>query len=224
MAKRSYEQFCPLAVTLDLLGERWTMLVIRELIAGPKRYTDLRAGLEAIPTDILTRRLRDLEAADVVSRRRLPPPAASNVYELTDRGRTLEPALLDLARFGIGLLGEVPGPEEPPTPERFGLLLRALFDPDRSGRRTRTVALQTGERGLWVRFGAGDFEVGDLLADPPEAIDATVAGAADEVFDVLVGRSTAPDAVAEARLELSGDGAALEAMLSAFPARDLVAA
>ena len=87
MARRTYNQICPLASALDLVGERWTLLVVRELLAGAKRYSDLQAGLPGLATDLLTARLRDLEAAGLVARRRLDPPSAANVYELTERGR-----------------------------------------------------------------------------------------------------------------------------------------
>src|SRR2546421_5058094 len=89
-ARRSYEQFCPLARALDVLGERWTLLVVRELLLGPRRFSDLRAHLPGIAPALLTQRLRDLEAAGLVRRAELPPPAARTVYELTERGRGLD--------------------------------------------------------------------------------------------------------------------------------------
>jgi DNA-binding HxlR family transcriptional regulator len=91
-----------MAHALDLVGDRWSLLVIRELMHGPKRYTDLVDGLPGIGTNILAARLRDLEQADVVARRTLPPPAASKVYELTDYGRELRPAMRELALWGAG--------------------------------------------------------------------------------------------------------------------------
>src|ERR1044072_2473593 len=104
MAKR-YDQYCPVAHALDLVGERWALLVVRELMHGPRRYTDLVEGLPGIGTNILAARLRDLEQADVVTRRTLPPPAASKVYELTDYGRELRPAMRELALWGARSLG-----------------------------------------------------------------------------------------------------------------------
>ena len=109
MAKR-YDQYCPMAHALDLVGDRWALLVVRELMHGPRRYTDLVEGLPGIGTNILAARLRDLEQADVVARRTLPPPAASKVYELTDYGRELRPAMRELALWGARSLG-------PPTSE-----------------------------------------------------------------------------------------------------------
>lgn len=107
---KDYDQYCPIAQSLSLVGERWTLLVVRELYYGPKRYTDLVASLPGIGTNILALRLKELEANGLVAKRRLPPPAASMVYELTDSGRLLRPVLHELARFGARLLG--PPPED----------------------------------------------------------------------------------------------------------------
>jgi DNA-binding HxlR family transcriptional regulator len=109
MAKR-YDQYCPIAHALELVGERWALLVVRELMNGPKRYTDLAECL-GIGTNILAARLRDLEAGGVVTKRKLPPPAASRVYELTEYGHGLKAAMRELALWGAQSLG-------PPTDER----------------------------------------------------------------------------------------------------------
>jgi DNA-binding HxlR family transcriptional regulator len=105
---KRYDQYCPIACALGLVGERWTLLVVRELMHGPKRYTDLVDGLHGIGTNILAARLKELEAAGLVERRKLPPPAASTVYELTPTGRELRPVLHELARFGARLMGPPP--------------------------------------------------------------------------------------------------------------------
>ena len=104
MAKR-FDQYCPMAHALSLVGERWALLVVRELLKGPKRYTDLAAGLPGIGTNILATRLRELEAGGVVRKRKLPPPAASTVYELTEYGAGLEEVIHALARWGARSLG-----------------------------------------------------------------------------------------------------------------------
>src|ERR671936_3163408 len=109
MPKR-YEQYCPVAHALDLVGERWALLVVRELIHGPKRYTDLAEHLPGIGTNVLASRLRDLEECGIIAKRTLPPPAASRVYELTDYGRELKPAMRELALWVASSLG-------PPTAE-----------------------------------------------------------------------------------------------------------
>jgi len=104
MSRRRYGQFCPLAKALDVLGERWTLLVVRELLAGPKRYTDLRAGLPGLATDLLAARLRELQQAGVIGRRVVPPPTPATVYELTERGLALRPVIRELSRWGRPLL------------------------------------------------------------------------------------------------------------------------
>jgi DNA-binding HxlR family transcriptional regulator len=108
--RRGYDQYCPVAHALDLVGDRWALLVVRELIHGPKRYTDLVEHLPGIGTNILSTRLRDLESAGIVTKRALPPPAASRVYELTEYGRELRSVIRELALWGARSLG-------PPTAE-----------------------------------------------------------------------------------------------------------
>src|SRR3981081_1998221 len=98
--KRTYGDRCGVARWLDLVGERWALLVVRELLRGPKRFTDLRSGLPHLSPDVLAQRLRELEQAGVVRRAKLAPPAASRVYELTEWGRELEPIVLSLGRWG----------------------------------------------------------------------------------------------------------------------------
>ncbi len=143
MAK-TYDQYCPVAVTLDLVGERWTLLIIRELLGGPLRYTDLQAALKGIPPNLLADRLRDLEAHGLVEKQTLPPPAARTVFALTEDGRELDAVVRDLARWGLRRL-------EPPdlddhvrgdSAARAGLLSFASL----RGRPTlrRTWAISTG--------------------------------------------------------------------------------
>ncbi len=119
---RSYSQYCPMAHALDLVGERWSLLVVRELVHGPLRYSDLIERLQYCSTNALATRLRELEAAGVIMKRRLPPPAASMVYELTEIGMGLRPVLAALARWGARLLG----PPEPGAQLHSGWLAGAL--------------------------------------------------------------------------------------------------
>ncbi|CAL9289585.1 helix-turn-helix domain-containing protein [Streptomyces olindensis] len=104
--RRSYDQYCSAARALDVVGDRWTLLIVRELLAGPRRYTDLHADLPGVSTDVLASRLRDMERDGLATRRRLPPPGAAYVYELTGRGRELLPVLQALGEWGQGELGE----------------------------------------------------------------------------------------------------------------------
>jgi DNA-binding HxlR family transcriptional regulator len=133
MAKH-YDHYCPVAHALDLVGDRWALLVVRELMPGPKRYTDLVEHLPGIGTNILASRLRDLEAGGVVEKRTLPPPAASRVYELTDYGQELRPVLRELALWGARSLGPPTGEDElfPGWLENaLGTLLAPLAPPGR---------------------------------------------------------------------------------------------
>ncbi|MEV0445049.1 helix-turn-helix domain-containing protein, partial [Streptomyces spectabilis] len=104
--RRSYDQFCAAARALDAVGDRWTLLIVRELLLGPRRYTDLHADLPGVSTDVLASRLKDLEQSGLATRRRLPPPASAYVYELTGRGRELTPVLRALAAWGAPELAE----------------------------------------------------------------------------------------------------------------------
>jgi DNA-binding HxlR family transcriptional regulator len=129
---RSYGDRCGIARALDVVGERWALLVVRELLLGPKRFTDLRAGLPNVGPDVLAQRLRQLEAAGIVRRATLPPPAASKVYELTPRGADLEPVVLALGRWG----SVAPVPQDAPLGvDAFVLALKTLYAPDGEGGR-----------------------------------------------------------------------------------------
>src|SRR2546422_279223 len=128
MPKRSYGQFEGLATALDAVGERWTLLLVRELLLGPRRYKDLLEGLPGIGTNLLARRLKELQAAGVIDKRVLPAPAGSAVYELTERGRGLEPALIALAGWGLAAMEE-PRPTDVLRPGWGVLAFKATFDP-----------------------------------------------------------------------------------------------
>jgi DNA-binding HxlR family transcriptional regulator len=197
--RKRYEQYCPVAHALDLVGERWALLVVRELMHGPKRYTDLAEHLPGIGTNILASRLRDLEACGIVAKRTLPPPAASRVYELTDYGRGLRAAIRELALWGARSLG-------PPTAddELFEGWLENAVD---------TVLAPIAPPG---RF---EFRVGDEVASlvdgeaqpgPVDEPDVVVEGDPDGVYHMFV----------DQRLDLvkvEGDRALLEQLLEAAP-------
>lgn len=126
MAEHSYHQYCPIAHTLDLVGDRWVLLIVRDLLVGPKRFVDLQTGLPGIGTNILTTRLKGLEQHGIVARRFLPPPAASTVYELTEYGRHLEEPLTALAHWGAQSLGS-PTAEQVIKPDAVMMALYGLF-------------------------------------------------------------------------------------------------
>src|SRR5947208_14165031 len=124
--KRSYSQFCPLARSLDILGERWTLLIVRNLLVGPQRYKDLLDGLPGIGTNLLAARLKDLEKEGIIRRRSLPPPAGSTVYELTERGWGLEEPIHVLGRWGIWTIRR-DSPEDAFRPRWGGAGLGIIF-------------------------------------------------------------------------------------------------
>lgn len=131
MPPRGYRQTCSVARALDLIGERWTLLIIRDLLAGPRRFSDLLAGLPGIGTNLLSARLKSLAALGIVTRRRLPPPAASTVYDLTDAGRDLEPIILALVRWGLRH-ARPPRRGALHRPDLSIVAMRALFRPERA--------------------------------------------------------------------------------------------
>jgi DNA-binding HxlR family transcriptional regulator len=136
MPARSYGHYCPVAKTLELVGERWTLLIVRELLVGPQRFTDLHAALDGIPRNLLADRLRDLEAHGIIARAELPPPAARSVYEPTDAGRALLPVIGALAQWGLTHLpppepGEAVSPTLAILAERYGLSPRSGVSPEK---------------------------------------------------------------------------------------------
>ncbi|MEO5634749.1 helix-turn-helix domain-containing protein [Gaiella sp.] len=138
---KAYNEYCPIAHALDLVGDRWALLVVRELNHGPLRYSDLRERLPRCSTNVLATRLKDLESGGVVARRRLPPPAASNVYELTEAGEGLQPVLAALARWGAQTLGPPPADAE----LHVDWLERALRTAVVASAPTARVAFEIGE-------------------------------------------------------------------------------
>lgn len=168
--KRSYEDGCAGAHALDLVGERWALLVVRELLLGPKRFTDLRKGLPGISPNVLTQRLTELEAVAVLRRRKLDPPAGAWVYELTDWGRELEPVILQLGKWGA---------RSPALPREAGLSVdslvlsfRAMFDPRAAARLTATYELVLNGQHFWARVENGQIAL--LRGRPPARPDATI--------------------------------------------------
>jgi DNA-binding HxlR family transcriptional regulator len=195
-----------MAHALSMVGERWALLVVRELMHGPKRYTDLAQGLPGIGTNILAARLRDLEECDVVEKRKLPPPAASMVYELTEYGAGLNEALYALARWGARSLGP-PGPDDELYPEWGVNAFPALFNAEEARGLTETYVLKIEGDVFTARV-----ENGSLEASMGRADDADVVVELDmETFFALTGGELEPrDAVKSGRARVEGDGAALE--------------
>jgi DNA-binding HxlR family transcriptional regulator len=156
-AKRTYGDSCGIARALDIVGERWALLVVRELLLGPKRFTDLRAGLPRVGPDMLAARLRELEETEVVRRATLPPPAASKVYELTEWGAELAPVLQALGRWG----GRVPLPAQPAPlgVDAAVVALQTTFDPEAAAWVDAVYLLTLGDQVFTLAVAAGRLEV-----------------------------------------------------------------
>jgi DNA-binding HxlR family transcriptional regulator len=205
MAKR-FEQYCPVAHALCLVGERWALLIVRDLLHGPKRYTDLLEGLPGIGTNILAARLRGLEEAGIVSKRRLPPPAASTVYELTEYGTELEEVFYALARWGARSLGP-PGPEDELYPE-WGLnAIAALFSPEAARGLTETYVLNIGGDVFSVRLDNGHMHAEMGAA---EDADLVVETDMDTFFRLVSGELTPRMALKRGFVKVEGDRAVFE--------------
>lgn len=151
---RSYRQYCAVARGLDLVGERWTLLIVRDLLTGPKRYKDLLAGLPGIGTNLLATRLRDLEEQGFVGRRVLPPPAGSTVYELTEVGQALEPVVTALGRWGHRFLGARREGEFLST-NAYLLAMRAAFRAEGAADLRETYELRVGNQVFAARVADG---------------------------------------------------------------------
>ncbi|QUR68139.1 winged helix-turn-helix transcriptional regulator [Mycobacterium spongiae] len=155
---RSYDQFCPVARGLDKIGGRWAILIVRELLLGPKRYSDLEAGLPGVTPNILTERLRDLQEAGVVRRSKLPPPAVAVVYELTDLGEGLRPVVDALTRWGLQLL-DVPQPQDSFRLNWLLGCLRASFRPELASAVRETYEYRVDGEVFHIRIADGDVDV-----------------------------------------------------------------
>jgi DNA-binding HxlR family transcriptional regulator len=172
MAKRSYQQYCGLAVALDLLGERWTPLIVRDLLVGPKRFTDLLERLPGIGTGLLSQRLRELENAGVIEKATLPPPAASTVYRLTADGETLRPVILGLIRWGSKRLG-TPTAGQRVDPESLALGLAARYEPDKGADAEGVYGFVVDGRSFLLRIADHQIVIVAERAERPRAVITT---------------------------------------------------
>jgi len=213
---RTYGDRCGVARALDLVGERWALLVVRELLLGPKRFTDLRAGLPQVGPDVLAQRLRELEGAGLVARRTLPPPASARVYELTERGAQLEPVILELGRFGS--IAPFPDGDAAFGPDALALALKTLHAP---GGAPVLVAL---------RLGGQEFRAEDdgaalaLVRGAADAPNATIEGEPGALAAVLWHGGDLPKAERTGAISITGSRRAATDFLKRFPLASVSAA
>ena len=193
---KRYGQACAIARSLDVIGERWNLLLVRELSLGPLRHRDLAAGVPGIPSNVLAARLKDLQAAGVVAKRTLPAPADVTVYELTDAGRALQPALKELFDWGWSY-APAPDPDDAVQPGWALLSVAGRRSPLPEG---RTCELRIGPDAFHLGSEAGKVTVSRGSA--PSA-DVVVAVSADTFYGLMAGQ--VPVAGALERAEVEGE-------------------
>ena len=204
-----------MAHALDLIGERWALLVMRELFFGPKRFTDLRAALPGISANVLTQRLEGLEASGIVARRRLPPPAAAQVYELTAWGHESEPIFQTLGRWAAR--SPAHDPTKPISTASVLLSLRTMFDPKRAKGLVATLGLRLGEERFLARIAEGRIAISPGESARP---DATFTGAA-QILAAAIYAGQPIDALEKAgALTIGGDRCLARKFLTLFPLPD----
>jgi|SRR5215204_3580513 len=208
MRTRTKLDGCGIAHASDLLGQRWALLVVRELLLGPKRFTDLRAGIPDISPNVLGQRLRELEDSGIVRRRKLPPPAAAQVYELTDWGRELEPGILALGRWASGAPSFPRGAEM--GPDSLVLALKSTFQPERAEGVEATYELRLGEAPFKITVKEGEFEAAHGEAESP---DATITADPNAIAGVVFAGKPLGKAVQAGDIAIDGNRRAANALL-----------
>lgn len=211
MRNRRYGQYCGVARALEIVGERWALLVVRDLLVGPRRFSELKRGLPRIPTNVLAARLKELEEAGVVRRRLVPRPGRGVQYELTDYGHELDEVVTALGRWGARELGE-PAAEEVLTTDALVTALRSTFQPGHARGFRSTYELRVGEALVHARIADGRLEVG------PGALpgaDLTIE-AGPVLRDLMAGEVTPAAAVRSGEVRLTGKKALFAAFVACF--------
>jgi DNA-binding HxlR family transcriptional regulator len=209
--QRTQEDGCGIAHASDLLGQRWALLVVRELVLGPKRFTDLRAGIPDISPNVLAERLRELEASKIVGRRKLAPPAATHVYELTDWGRQLEPAVLALGRWASGSPSFPQGAEM--GPDSLVLALKSTFQSAKAEGLDATYELRLGDIPFKIGVRGGRF---DAARGEVERPDAVIRSDPNALAAIVFGGDRLGRAVEAGDVEIGGSRKAVNALLRAL--------
>lgn len=203
---KDYGQFCGLARAASIIGERWALLILRDLMVSSKRFSDLREGLPGVPSNVLTTRLRELESSGIIARHVMPLPRRGTVYALTDYGQTLQPILDALGRWGAQRMVE-PADGEVVTDASLAAALRAGFHHGVASRE-RTFAVAAGEARAWARATAVDVSIGE--GDTDQA-DLTIVGGM-ALRPLLAGELSPADALSSGDIAVEGD----ESLLTEF--------
>jgi DNA-binding HxlR family transcriptional regulator len=210
-----YAQFCPLARAAEVVGNRWSLLVLRELALGPQRFSDLRRRIAGVSTSVLSERLAALEGYGVIAQEELPPPAAARVYRLTPRGESARPVLLALARFGLHWLGPI-GAGDHFEADWLRLSLEAFAAPGPTPARRFELRVGAGPGAVVLRFSGGAH--GLELLDDAEPADVVVTAEPQAMLGLLTGLLPADAARAQGAV-IEGDAAALADLPRQFQLR-----
>jgi len=194
-----------------MVGERWGLLIIRDLLVGPKRFSDLQRGLPKIPSNILTARLKELEESGIVRRRALPRPSGGIVYELTDEGRGLEEAIIILGRWGAKHLGD-PRPDEIVTGDSLAMALRTIFRPDAAARDEISFELHVGEIVVNAQVSKGTVAVGRGALPAPNLVIESGPG----IRELLAREITPKEALKSGVVRIRGQRALLDRFVQLF--------
>jgi DNA-binding HxlR family transcriptional regulator len=213
--KRRYDDACASAHGMDLIGERWAMPVIRELLLGPRRFGDLKKSLNGISANVLTQRLDGLEAAGILGRRKLPPPASVQVYELTPWGYEAAPIFQALGRWAVRSPRH--DPSRPFSPVSLMLSLRTMCRPERAERPAAAIELRMGEEVFFWSLADGQVNIG---RGAPRAPDAVINGAPTAIASIVYGGRPLEDAIASGDLDVEGDRALIRTLPALFPLPD----
>jgi DNA-binding HxlR family transcriptional regulator len=219
VGRRKYDEGCAISHALDLIGERWALLVVRELFLGPKRFTDLRVGIPGASPDVLANRLRELKDAGVVRHQKLPPPAGSQVYELTDWGAELEPVLTHLGRWGSrspSMRHDARG-----SIDSLVLSLRSLFDPKAASGLSAKITLRVEGRSFHVEIVDDELHLAGGAADHPAA---TLDTDRQALVALLYGDHSLDDALRTGEATVTGATAVVAQFLRLFPLPEPAAA
>jgi DNA-binding HxlR family transcriptional regulator len=211
-SRRHYEDACAAAHALDLVGERWALPVMRELMLGPKRFSDLRASLPGISANVLTQRLEGLEAAGVLVRKKLPPPASAQVYELTEWGYESEPIFQALGRWAAR--SPAHDPTLPFSAASFLLSLRTMLDPRRAGGLDARIGFRLGEEPFLARLAGGRIEI--ARGDVDDA-DLVLTGTPPVLAGAIYGGQPLGALEGAGVLGIRGDRALAERFIGLFP-------
>jgi DNA-binding HxlR family transcriptional regulator len=219
MAK-SYGQSCAIARGLDAVGERWTLLIVRELLIGPRRFTDLEANLPGVPSSLLGERLRGLEVAGLLQKRRLPPPAASTVYELTEAGRALEDVMLAMGRWGT-LFGRAVAAEDASRPEWRLYTLKWAFQSFAADRVKMTLEMHFGDQVVAAEVDRGRLKLSEGSAVAPDLVVRTEFRT---FMELVAGRLALADGRKRGQITFEGGGSSdAELVFQLFSVRPTVA-